>query len=576
MVRSLKAASVEFVFGIPGTDEVGFIDALADHPEIKYVLGLHEGPIAAMADGYAKVSGRAAFVNVHTVAGTVNVLGQLVNSSLDGTPVIFTAGNQDTRLRGRGSFLDAPQLDTLPHTYTKWGWDVLRADTIPDVVRRAFKLASTPPDGPVFLTFSKDIWKEERVKAEILSQKSFSISADIVPPARLIDEAANLLVNAESPVLLAGDEIAKYGGREHLVKLAEMLAAPVVGELATGHGRINFPTLHPQYLGLFPGQKQFALPIDVFFNAGGRMFSEFDYDSEPILSRSVKTVHMSIDTANLGRTYPADVAILANPVEGMKALAERVRSILPAEKSARQRSRLPVIAQAKAAINAAKKRALEQEWESAPVSPARLAAELNQALDPNAIVLTELVTSDAFHADYIDYNNGTPGRTHIASHGGVLGWGIGAACGAKLAAPDREVVLLSGDGSFHFGIQGLWTAARYEIPVLFVVWNNVNFQSNRLGLVKHGGRAAETGRYIGTYLGDPEVDHTVVAQGYGVTGARVNTSAELKPALARALAFVRGGKPFVLEVRIKRRFKGADIPWYEKFSVAQMRTRERS
>lgn len=575
MVRSLKSAGVKYIFGLPGTDEVGFVDALVDHPEIQYLLCVHEGPLAAMADGYAKVSGQPAFVNVHTVAGTSNVLGQLVNSSLDGTPIIFTAGNQDSRLRGHGSFLESPHLDSLPHNYTKWGWDVLRADMIPEVMRRAFKVATTPPGGPVFLTFSKDLWKQPKVLAEILPQERFTLPGKLGADFQLINQAALRLVQAKNPLLLAGDEISKYGGRPLLVELAELLAAPVVGELITGHGRINFPTLHPQYLGLFSGQKQLPLEFDVLLNAGGRMFSEFDFDPAPIVSREIYTIHMSVDTTNLARVYPVDVAIVADPETGLTALVERVKAILPSARRAENTRRLAVLSKIRSAQDANRKRRLEKDWAGRPISPARLAAELNEVIHRNAIVVTETVTSDIFNSDYLDYNNGDPGRTHLASQGGVLGWGIGAACGAKLAAPDREVVLLSGDGSFHFGVQGLWSAARYEIPVLFVIFNNSNYQSNRLGLIKYGGRAVETGKYIGTYLGDPEINHIQVARGYGVDGERVSEPGELKSALQRAVKAVREGKPYVLDVVIKRRFKGAEVSWHEKFSVAKMGQRPR-
>lgn len=570
MVRTLKAAGVEYVFGIPGTDEVGFIDALADHPELQYVLGLHEGPITAMADGYAKVSGRPAFVNVHTVAGTANALGQLVNASADGTPIVVSAGNQDSRLRGRGAFLDAPHLAELPQRYVKWSWDVLRADSIPGVLHRAFVVAATPPRGPVFVTVSKDFWKET-ARAAIPSRESFTVASRLAPDPAAIDRAARLLAGASLPLLLAGDELTKYGGRNRLVALAEALAAPVVGELVTGHGLADFPTRHPQYLGLFPGARQLALTFDVLFNVGGRMFQEFDYETEPYVPPSVRTIHASVDGANLGRTHPVDVPIVGDVGLVLEAVTERVRALTSSASRRAREERLAAVAKARAAVEASRTKLLQEEWSSNPISPARLAAELNGAIDEHAIVVTELVTSDAFHFNYIDYQNGEPGRLHLASNGGHLGWGIGAACGARLAAPRREVVLLSGDGSFQFGIQGLWTAARYEIPVLFVVFNNQNYQSNRVGLIQYGRRATATGRFIGTYLGDPEIDHASIARGYGVDGERVAGPDGLADAIRRGLRAVRNGRPYVLDVAIKRRFQGADATWHEWFSVASMR-----
>lgn len=567
MVRALRAAGVEYVFGVPGSDEVGFIDALADWHEAALVLGLHEGPITAMADGYAKVSGRPAFVNVHTIAGTANALGQLINASADGTPIVMTAGNQDSRLRGRGSFLDARELASLPQHYVKWTWDVLRTDSIPEVMRHAVVAAATAPRGPVFVTVSKDFWKDS-ARAEIPSRAAFTTTPRMAPDSAAVDRAARLLVDASCPLILAGDELTKYGGRDALVTLAETLAAPVVGELITGHGLVTFPTRHPQYLGMFPGAGRFPLAFDRFFNAGGRMFQAFDYTDEPCVPPHVSTIHASVDAANLGRTHPVDVPILADVGLTVAAVTERVRALMPSLPREARVSRLEAIAIARAAAEAERATLLRDDWSSEPISPARLTAELNQAIDEHAIVVTELVTSDIFHFRYIDYQNGSPGRLHLASNGGNLGWGIGAACGAKLAAPRREVVLLSGDGSFQFGIQGLWTAARYEIPVLFVVFNNQNYQSNRLGLIRYEGRAAATGRFPGTFIGDPDIGHVDIARGYGVDGERVTAPGGLSDALRRAFAAVRGGRPYVLDVVIKRRFQGADVEWHDKFSVA--------
>jgi benzoylformate decarboxylase len=370
-------------------------------------------------------------------------------------------------------------------------------------------------------------------------------------------------------LLLAGEEISRYGGRKQLIELAELLAAPVVGDYVSGHGHIDFPTAHPQFFGYFPGQKLFPMFFDVFFSAGGRMFSEYDYAAEPIIARDVKTIHLSIDPRRIARTYPVDIPILADSEQALKALLDCVKSQFSSKRGMENPERRKRIAKFREELDAARKKQLKEEWSSDPISTPRLMSELNAAMDPNAIVVTETITSDPIHAAYIDYYKGEPGRMQLVSQGGILGWGIGASCGAKLAAPDREVVLLSGDGSFQFGIQGLWTAARYDIPVLFVILNNRSYQSNRLGLVKRAGRAVATKKYIGSHIGDPEIDHVAIARGYGVEGSRVAKPDELQPALLQALQKVRGGKPYVLDVLIARRFQDADATWHEKFSVGQ-------
>ncbi|MGH9702519.1 MAG: thiamine pyrophosphate-binding protein, partial [Candidatus Acidiferrales bacterium] len=322
MIRCLKAAGVKYIFGIPGSNEVGVMDALVDHPDVQFVLGLHEGPITAMGDGYARITGKPSFVMVHAVAGTANGLGQLANASVDGTPMVFIAGNQDSRLRGREAFLEWEALTSLGQSCAKWTWDMLRADTIPEVLRRAFKIAGTAPHGPVFLTCSKDLWAEKTVTAEMLPQERFTVASRINPERGAVERAASLLVQAKAPLLLAGENISQYGGRKQMVELAELLAAPVVGDFVAGHGHIDFPTAHPQYFGYFPGQKLFPMFFDVFFSAGGRMFSEYDHAAMPIIARDIKTIHLNINPQRIARSYPVDVPILSDSEEGLKALLE--------------------------------------------------------------------------------------------------------------------------------------------------------------------------------------------------------------------------------------------------------------
>jgi len=159
---------VPYIFGLAGSEEVGFLDALVDRVALQYVQGLHESSVMAMADGYARASGQTAFVQVHSDAGTAYALGQIANAFRDRVPVVITAGGQSTVARGQNVFLEAPNLAQLPRDYTRWTWDVLNVDTIPEVLRRAFLFARVPPGGPTFVTFSKDLWEQRVKRAEIL------------------------------------------------------------------------------------------------------------------------------------------------------------------------------------------------------------------------------------------------------------------------------------------------------------------------------------------------------------------------------------------------------------------------
>lgn len=194
---------------------------------------------------------------------------------------------------------------------------------------------------------------------------------------------------------------------------------------------------------------------------------------------------------------------------------------------------------------------------------------MNRAIAPDAIVVTETVTSDRYIWSYVDFDQPGGGRRHIVSSGGSLGWGLGAACGAKMGVPDKQVVLSVGDGSYQFATQALWTIKRFEVPLVVVIFNNRAYQANRYAMAGLSGRAAATGQYRGINLVDPEIDHVGIARSYGIEGERVSSPAELEAALQRAMQAERQGRAYVLDVLIARQGAGADSDWHEKFSVAR-------
>ena len=179
--------------------------------------------------------------------------------------------------------------------------------------------------------------------------------------------------------------------------------------------------------------------------------------------------------------------------------------------------------------------------------------------------MTDGVTSDAAIWDYVTFDQPGGGRRHLISSGGSLGWGLGAAIGTKLGAPDNQVVALVGDGSYQFAIQALWTAKRFELPLIIVIFNNLGYQANRWALAGVKGRAAATGQYIGISLEDPQIDHVGIARAYGLDGERVSRPGDLAGALKRATVAEKNGQAYVLDVLIDRRGGAADADWHEKY-----------
>jgi len=565
MVEFLRDWKVPYVFGLGGSEEVGFLDALTERDDLHYVLALHEGSALSMADGYSRSSGETGFVNLHSIVGAAYALGPMVNAFKDRSSLVITVCRQSTDIRGADAFLEATNFPTMPGDSARWTWDVLRSDSIPETLRRAFMISSVPPEGPSFLTFSKDLWEQKVNEVEIVPPARSPVSNAFQPEPGIITELIDRLLRAEMPVLIAGREISRYGGTRELVAIAELLGVPVMGDVPASHSPVAFPTNHAQYGGLFTLDEGQVTDYDLFWSVGGTMFTQFRKPPQALVNPSVEVIHSSIEGARIGRNYPVDLAVAGNTQLTLKAVLEELKQRdLPTRKIAARRE--PVIAR-HAGRRAKLMATANKVWNESPIAPERLAIELNNRLDTDATVVCEAATSDFFVWRYIDFHQADPGRKHITSAGGCLGWGLGAVLGAKMGRPDKQTVLLVGDGSFQFGVQALWSAARYKIPVAIIIWNNQAYQANRRALHKYGGRAAASGKYTGCYLGSPTIDNIQIARGYGVDGEKVTNPEKLGEAINRCFKTVASGHPCVLDVSIQPRFPGADSTWFDKFTI---------
>ena len=420
MAELLIDWNVPYVFGLGGSEEVGFLDALVDRLSLQYVHGLHEGAVMALADGYARASGRTPFVNLHSVAGAAYALGQMVNAFKDGVPAVVTVGRQATEIRGTNAFLESVNLHQLPRDYTRWSWDVMDAGTIPEVVRRAFVLAQVPVGGPTFFTFSKDLWEVTVPRAEILPRSRSTLDLEVAPNPDQVKQIADMLVAADYPVLAVGKEMARYGGAEEIMELAELLGAPVFQDAS--RMPLVFPSTHPHFSGTFGDDRSWGEDYDLFWMLGGQMFSLGALPPEPLIPRDVKTIHTGFDTTEIARTYPVDLAVLANVKVAARAVVEELKrrnlpstAILDRQRRTEQyhhdrRARLKAVA--------------ERRWEEAPISSERLVTEINQMLEPDAIVMSELVSSEIYMPAYLEIDHRrSPRRVNHTATAGVLGLG---------------------------------------------------------------------------------------------------------------------------------------------------------
>jgi benzoylformate decarboxylase len=544
MFEFMVREGVKYVFGNPGTTELPLMDLFAARDEIKYILALHEDSALGIAAGYAEATGKPAVVNLHTNPGLAHALGNLYNVYRAGTPLILTAGQQDTRSMIDEPLLYADMLE-LARQHTKWCWEVRHAAEVPAVMARAFKIAQTPPTGPVFLSLPVNVMEE---RAEIELPPITRIGSRVRGDLSKIKEAASVLAGAKNPAIISGDGCARSGALVQLARLAEMISARVHAEPL--NSLLVFPTGHPLYAGpLYPNAKQTSgllEGVDVVLAIGANNLAPLVYTGTRMIPDGVRMIQIDAGEHELGKTYPAEVAILADP---RSAIEELIEALVPfatgpaAEMLERRREMITArIADARAKFT----EHAAMSSPDGPMSPAYVAREMRLAAAADAVLVDESVTSTAFVRTLFTLSE--PG-TFFYAKGGSLGLGLPEAVGVKLAMPDRQVICSVGDGTALYTIQGLWTAARYGLAVTFVVFNNASYMILKGGLVAFKGASAERGVFTGMDITDPEIDFVKLAESMGLAAKRVSKAAELRPALDWAL---NESGPALLDVAIVR------------------------
>jgi benzoylformate decarboxylase len=548
IVRTLEAEGVRYIFGNPGTFEIELLDALVGRPSIEYLLGLHEQAVVSIADGYARVTGRPAFVNLHAMVGTANGIGPLFVASKDRTPLVVASGVHGTRHLFRDGQGEALDVVGSVRQFTKHSVLVPRADRIPEEIVRAFKIAATSPTGPTFLAIPRDFFTAE-VAGSIPDPAGFRMPARVPPDLDDVERAAGLLLDAERPILVAGGEVYGDGASALLVELAELLALPVFSEHFPVF--LALPSTHPHYLGLYAPGHPVATQATLVLGVGCRMFVEPDYPKGAMLPPGAAVIHVHRDPWEVARVYPTTIGMVADSRSALAALLEAVRRHMSPGAAEAVRRRRGAIAEARAAREAQRRVQREATPDAAPIKPWRVVAELSDLLDPGALVVNQAVTMGNYVFNLCDFQEA---GGHAMTASTYMGWATGATIGMKLGQPGRTVVGCMGDGGFVYGAQALWTAARYRVPAVFLVFDNQRYMAIKSFLYDRGGEARRAGVYPATELLDPPVDLVRVAEGFGVEARRVVRPDEIRPALERALG---SSGPVVLDVVIDPEELGA-------------------
>jgi len=557
LVHQLLAQDVRYAFTNTGSAEAGFFNALLTVPGVQPILLLAESVVLSAADGYAKAARKPAFVNVHLAAGTRQGSGQLQNAYFDGTPMVVTAAMRDVGSYGdhgalvaSGGFSQMGAVEDI----TKRRWEVWEAGGIPTVTRRAFKDATTFPTGPVYVAYASSALEATNVEAVI--QAADPPHTGLLPDSSVIHAIWDALLNAEKPLLVCGPDIGAAGAEEEILALAERLALPV----ATGiFDYASFPVHHPHYIGGVENLSEES--YDVVCCVGYRQNTRGN--PTDLRFRGAGTIiAIGHDPSLLGNTFPLDIAVWGNVRHTLAALNASWKEA---------HAQLPHLVRRAAALRSKGEQRVQQLLDEArghageqPIHPNYLAHVAGTVLPEGTLVVSESFRN----ADHLmPFGFDKRQWRLVRTFGASLGHGIGAAVGAQLGAPDRPVVCSVGDGAVMYSASGFWTMARYGLPILTIVWNNLNYQTVRTNFHTFGGEMAKQKKYPEVYLGDPEIDFVMLAKAQGIQGAAVREPQALEAALRRGVEAISAGEPYLLDVRVATVGTGSESTWHQRFKL---------
>jgi benzoylformate decarboxylase len=531
LLEVLRSEGARYVFGNPGTTELPLIDALVDATDISYVWALQEASAVAMADGYAQAAGRPGVLNLHTAGGLGHGLGNLLNANVSGTPLVVTAGQQDSRHVVTDPLLYG-DLVSIATPAVKWAREVTHPDQIPILVRRAFHDSQTAPTGPVFLSLPMDVM-EEMTTVDIGEASTIDRSAVAGSLDRLAEHLA--AIPPGKLAIIAGDEISASNAAAETVLLADALGAPVYGSSWPAH--IPFPTAHPLWMGNLPTQAteiaQKLQAYDAIFALGGKSIITILYTRGSAVPRGTQIFQLSADARHVGRTYSTKLGLVGDIRASLRALlpllipklAEKTDAYAALRKAA-QRDQEARRSQLKAASDA--------EFRKPVTTPLVAGREMAHAIGPEVAIIDEApATLGALRA----FLSTECARQYSFSRGGALGWGMPAAVGFSLGIDRAPVVSIVGDGAALYSPQALWTAAHERLPVTFIVVNNgeYNILKTFLRSQPHYS-SARANRFIAMDIVDPAIDFLALAASMGIPARRIDRAADIAPALEAAIS----------------------------------------
>ncbi|MFN8635322.1 MAG: thiamine pyrophosphate-binding protein [Chloroflexota bacterium] len=542
ILEQFVADGVTHIFGNPGTVEQGFLDAMGDFPSLHYVLTLQETIAIMAADGYARAAKKPAIAQIHSSPGLGNAIGAIYQAQRGHAPIVVIGGDAGIKYQAMDAQM-AADLVNMAKPVTKWSTMVQHSSSLLRVMRRAFKIAATPPMGPVYVCLPQDVLDE--LTTEEIVPTSLPITYSLPAPA-LVEQAASMLAEARNPVFYVGDGVAWSGAQPELARLAEMLGADVWGSDA---GELNLPYDHPLWKGqtghMFGPQ---SLPIaqsgDCNLVVGTYIFPEVFPELGDIWAPGAKTIHVDLNAYEIAKNHPVDLGLVADPKLTLAAIADALEGRLSSQRKAAARAKIEQAGAAKAAKRNEELAVDRKRGDATPFHFSRLMMELAPKLPEDAVIFDEGLTSSP---DLTRWSVPNKVGQFFQTRGGSLGVALASGIGVQSALRDQTVVAVSGDGGAMYTIQALWSAARHNLPIKYIICNNRSYRLLQLNISQYWTEQSVTGRDfpIGFDLSKPDLQFAEMAKALGVAARRVETADQIGPAVAEMLAH---DGPFLLDV----------------------------
>jgi benzoylformate decarboxylase len=551
IIEQLLADGISYMFGNPGTVEQGFLDSLEAYPDFHYILTMQESIAVGMADGYARATQKPTVVQLHSGVGLGNGVGMLYQAKRGHAPLVVIVGEAGIRYDAMDAQM-AADLVAIAEPVTKWATRVVHPSSLLRVLRRAIKIAGTPPMGPTFVCVPADVL--DAINDEPIVPTSFP-NTRVVPDDGLVRDAAEMLAGASNPIIIMGDGIAFSGAQAELARVAELLGAPVWG---ANSSEVNIPYTHPLYAGqlghMFGGSSsKVTTQADAILVCGTYVFPEVFPNLADVFAPGAKVIHVDLNAYEIAKNFPVDLGLVSDP----KLTLDRLAGILDAGLSQQQKATAQARAQRIGQENQSKVdkqlAADSANRDAYPLRAARFMEELAKYAPEDTMVFDEALTVSP---DVTRYLPPTLPNHFFQTRGGSLGVGIPGALGIKLANPEKTVIGFTGDGGSMYTIQALWTAAHHNIGAKFVICNNQSYMLLKLNILQYWREqvGVEVHEFPHSFdLANPVVDFATLARSMGVPAICVDRPENVEAAV-REMMETDG--PFLVDMVISNEVPG--------------------